>query len=105
MKKLTNWLQWIDDNIVKILVVGFIFLIPLYPKFPLFNLEYTYVKVRLEDFYIALMVLVFAIQFLRNKVNRTLPFFKLFVIFWVAVFLSFIWGFYIQHTVKSSGVG
>lgn len=106
MKKLTKLLQWIDQHILKILVIGFIFIIPLYPKLPLQMINYTYVALRLEDLYVALVGLVFGIQFLRRKV--TLPpkkFVWLFGIYWALVFASYLWGYSVQETIAVNHLG
>ncbi len=105
MKKLSKLLQWLDNNILKVLVVGFIFIIPLYPKLPLKMIEYTYVAFRLEDIYIALMGLIFGIQFLRRKVDISKKFMILIGIYWIAVFLSYVWGFYVQETIRVNNIG
>lgn len=105
MKKLTKLLQWLDENILKILVIGFIFIIPLYPKLPFKMIEYTYVAFRLEDFYIAFVGLVFLIQFLRRKVHLDKKFVWLIGIYWVAIFVSYLYGFYIQGSVRVNSIG
>lgn len=99
MEKLTKWLQWVDDNILKILVIGYIFIIPLYPKLPLFNVNYTYVAIRLEDLYVGVTALIFVIQFLRRKATVSWKFFAAFAAFWVAVFISYFYGYYVQKTI------
>lgn len=54
-----NWLFW---------SVGFLLLfIPLYPKFPLWGIPETYVAVRLEDLFVALIVGLFGLNLLRKK--------------------------------------
>lgn len=105
MKKLSKLLQWIDTHILKILIIGFIFVIPLYPKLPFQNVNYTYVAIRLEDLYVALTVLVYGIQFLRRKVTLPMKFVWLIGIYWAVVFVSYLWGFYIQHTIEINNLG
>lgn len=105
MGKLIKWLKWLDDNLVKILVAGFIFLIPLYPKFPLKFIDYTYISIRLEDVYVALIALVFLVQLIRKKVQLNQRFLLTIVLFWVAVMISFLWGAYIQKTVIYKHLG
>ena len=105
MGKLTKWLRWIDDNLLKILVVGFIFLIPLYPKFPLKFIDYTYISIRLDDIYVALITAVFFIQLLRKKVQLNTKFLTLILLFWAATFLSFLWGAFVQKTVIYKHLG
>lgn len=90
MKKLSQLLQWVDTNILKILLVGFIFIIPLYPKLPLFNVNYTYVPIRFDDLYIAIISFVFLIQLLRKKVHIEKKFLIPIGLFWIAVITSFV---------------
>lgn len=105
MEKLKNWLKWLDEHVLKLLVIGFIFLIPLYPKLPLKMVNYTFVAVRLEDVFVAIIAIVFAIQFLRKKVTVPWKMFWLFVAYWIAVFASFLWGYFVQGTVIIDHLG
>src|SRR5690349_3452356 len=106
MKKLTSLLRWIDDNLVRILMFGFIFIIPLYPKFPLKFIDYTYIAIRLDDVYTALVIAIYFIQLARRRVK--LPprqFLILFVLFWAAAGLSFLWNGYVSGTVIYKHLG
>ncbi|OGK25840.1 hypothetical protein A3A46_00305 [Candidatus Roizmanbacteria bacterium RIFCSPLOWO2_01_FULL_37_13] len=105
MQKLIKWLSWFDDNLVKILAVGFIFLIPLYPKFPLKFIDYTYIAIRLEDLYVAFLTLIFVVQLLRRKILLNKQFLLLMLAFWGAVMLSFFWGAFIQKTIIYKHLG
>src|SRR3989338_5153909 len=105
MGKLLNLLRWLDNNLIKLLLFVFIFLIPLWPKFPLFDLEYTYISIRFEDFYIAFFVLIFFIQFIRKKVSIPSKFLPLFLLFWFGVFASYFYGHYVLNTVPVKNIG
>lgn len=105
MEKLKQSLQWLDKHLLKILVIGFIFIIPLYPKLPLRMINYTFIAIRLEDIYVAIMGVAFAIQFFRKKLVVPWNMFWLFFIFWAAVFASFLWGYYVQGTVIIDHLG
>lgn len=105
MKKLIKSLQWIDNNIIKILLFGFIFIVPLYPKFPIKIVDYTYIAIRAEDFYIGLLVIVFLIQLLRQKIILNTKFIGLFILFWCAIFLSFAFNAYITKFVIYKHLG
>lgn len=105
MKKLINLLNWLDYNLVKIITIGFIFIAPLYPKFPIKIVNYTYIAVRAEDFYIAFAVVIFLIQLLRKRVELNTKFLKLILIFWGAVFIAFLFGAFIQNTVIYKHLG
>ncbi len=100
MKKLFRLLQWLDNNLLKILLGIFIFLIPLYPKIPLKMVNYTYIAIRLEDIYFAFLVLIYVIHLLRKKIAIDKKFFLLFFLYWLAVFVSSIWAIYIGKTVE-----
>ncbi len=105
MGKLTKWLRWLDDNLIKILLVGYIFIIPLYPKFPIRIVSYTYIAIRMEDFYVAFLFLVFLIQLLRKKITLKKEFLFLFFSFWGAIFLSFLAGAFLQKTIILKHLG
>lgn len=105
MKMLIKSLQWLDENILKLLVFGYIFIIPLYPKLPLRMVNYTYVAIRVEDVYVAIVALIFLIQFLRRKVKMNWKFAMLFGLFWLSTFASALYGFYVQKTVVINNLG
>lgn len=106
MKKLTSLLRWIDNNLIKILIFGFILLIPLYPKFPIRIIDYTYIAVRAEDIYIAVLVLLYFVQLFRKKVLMPPRQFLIpIVLFWAAAGLSFLWNGYISGTVIYKHLG
>jgi len=105
MKKLTDWLKWLDNHIIKILVIGFIFLIPLYPKLPIHMINYTYIAVRVEDFYMAFLFLVYFIQIVRKKVFINKKFLLLFSLYWLVVFISAFYGIYINKNIVISHLG
>lgn len=102
MKKL---LQWLDNNILKMLLVGYIFFIPLFPKIPFKMVDYTYIAIRFEDLFVAFIYFVFFIQLLRKKVALNKTYLILFGLFWISVFVSFYLGFYVQHTIRIMNVG
>jgi len=99
MKKLIKWLKWIDNNSIKIFVSLFIFLSPLYPKLRITNVNYTYISIRMEDFFIAVLLFVFLIQFLRKRVQIDYKYLLFFVLFWIAGFISVAVGHLILKTI------
>ncbi|MCM8787981.1 MAG: O-antigen ligase family protein [Candidatus Omnitrophica bacterium] len=99
MKKLFGLLKIIDNNLIKSLLIGFIFFVPLWPKLPLKMINYTYISIRLDDIYLGVMTFAFFIQLLRKKVKLNKKFFILFLLFWLAVFLSSFWGILISKTI------
>ncbi len=105
MKKLIGLLKKIDDNIVKYLVVIYIFFIPLCPKIPIKTVDYTYIAYRPDDVFIALIVGVFLLQVIRRKIQTKPPFFYLFLLFWLAVVASLDYGVFIGKTIQFSHLG
>ena len=105
MKKLIKWLKWIDKNLIKIFISLFIFLSPLYPKLRISNVNYTYISIRMEDFFIAVLLIVFLIQFIRKKVQIDPKYLLLFIAFWVAGFISVAIGHLILKTIVIRHLG
>ncbi|MDP3982674.1 MAG: hypothetical protein Q8Q65_01185, partial [bacterium] len=91
MKK---WLNWLDDNILKVVVVFLIAFIPLYPKFPLLDLKNTWVYIRWDDIVIALSSFIFGIQVLRRKVTLKTPLTKPIALYWIAGLLTTIYALF-----------
>ena len=98
-------LKWLDNNIIKVLVIAFAFIVPLYPKLPLKMINYTYVAIRLEDLFFVFMGLVYLIQLLRKKVELSKKYLFLFILFWFFDFLSTAYGIYIGKTIIYRQVG
>lgn len=105
MKKIIRGLKWIDDHLLKILLTFFFIFIPLYPKLPLIDIEYTYIYIRFEDFFVALLYLVFFLQLLRKKAVLDKKYFIFFSLFWLSVFLSFFYGYYYLKTIPVGYIG
>lgn len=57
-------LSQVSEKIIFLLVMVLFVFIPLYPKFPLFNVEGTFAAIRLEDLLIFLTVIIWAIYLL-----------------------------------------
>lgn len=105
MKKLIKWLKWIDNNLIKIFISLFIFLSPLYPKLRISNVNYTYISIRMEDFFIAVLLIVFLIQLIRKKVQIDRKYLLLFAAFWVAGFISVAIGHLVLKTIVIRHLG
>lgn len=54
-------------NILRPILAILIMFIPLYPKFPLFSVQNTYVAIRLDDIIVALSLLIWFIYQIKNK--------------------------------------
>lgn len=105
MLKLLRLIKKIDENILKWLFIGFIFFVPLWPKIPLKMINYTYIALRFDDIYLAVLTLIFFIQLLRKKVILEKNFFILFCLFWLSVFISFLWNSYILKSIEYPHLG
>lgn len=60
-------LEKFKDTIFKYGIAAILLAVPLYPKFPLFNVPGTYVAVRAEDFLIAALGIFWIAYFIRNN--------------------------------------
>ncbi|KKS94374.1 MAG: O-antigen polymerase [Candidatus Collierbacteria bacterium GW2011_GWC2_43_12] len=67
MQKLAKPTSTLLDSFFKYLFAAVLIFIPLYPKFPLFTVPFTYVSIRVEDFLIALVWLVFFARLINQK--------------------------------------
>lgn len=105
MKKLFKLLKIIDDNLLVGLLTFFIFFIPLYPKFPLKIVNYTYVAIRAEDFFMVFFVFIFLVQVIRRKIKLNRQLLWAFLIFWLMVFSAYIYGAYISRTIEFPHLG
>jgi len=99
MSKLSGFLKFLDNNLIKILLSVFIFLVPLWPKLPIRMIDYTYIAIRLEDIYLTLMSLAFVIQLIRKKIKLNRAYLFIFILFWLAVFASALWAIFIGKTI------
>lgn len=89
----------ININIFRPILAVILLFIPLYPKFPLISVHGTYVAIRLDDIVIAIAALIWLIYQIKNK----FPIFKtkitpLFLIYFLAIFISFINAWLIYQT-------
>jgi len=87
-------------NILNSILAILIMFIPLYPKFPLFSVQNTYVAIRLDDIIIASSLLIWFIYQIKNK----FPILKekitwLFIAYFLAIFLSTLNAFLIFQTI------
>lgn len=67
MKKLAKPTHFLLDLFFKYAIAAVLIFIPLYPKFPLFALPFTYVQIRAEDFLIAAVWGIFLLRLLVKK--------------------------------------
>lgn len=78
-------------NILRPVLAILLVFIPLYPKFPLFNVKNTYVAIRLDDIIIALSFLIYLLVELKNGFKITKQnIFKLFLPYFAIIIISFL---------------
>ena len=73
MKKLAAPTHKLWDSLLKYAIATVLIFIPLYPKFPLFQVPFTYVQIRAEDFLIALVWAIYILRFLVVKKIKLPP--------------------------------
>src|SRR3989344_3054910 len=95
-------LQVFDPTNYKYLIPILFLVIPLYPKFPLFNVPGTYVAIRAEDFLLTIMAAMLAFYLFREKAFSLikLPQIKAIILFTTAGFLSLLSGWLLTQTVQ-----
>jgi len=99
-------LKTIDENILKWFLGIFLFFIPLYMKFPLRNVTFTYISIRLDDFVAILIIAIFVVQLLRRKISfQNLPFKKYFGLYWLILFAALASGIYLTQTIDYTSIG
>lgn len=88
------------QNILFWLLSGLMAFILLYPKFPLLNVPGTYVAIRLEDFFIAILISFWGIYTFKYNIETfNSKSFKIFLLFWFIGFISLLSAFTITHSV------
>lgn len=103
-KKLGLW-GWIDENILHWGFILFIAAVALLPKFPIQHVEYTYIKIRIDDVLPAVMLGLFFIQWIRRKVVLNTALLVPIILFWASVFASFLYAYYVQLTIPIFNIG
>ncbi len=105
LRSRSSFWNWIDKNLLHWSFLGFIVAIAVVPKFPIQHVEYTYIKIRIDDLLPAIMVALFTLQWIRKKItlNRTLliPV----ILFWISVFISFLFAYYVSYTIPVFNIG
>jgi hypothetical protein len=95
-----RFFSWLDDHILIILASFLLAFIPLYPKIPLWSpIEQYIVRVRIEDLVILITAGVWAVQFLRKKVQWHSSMFWMIVAYAVVGFVSTFVAIFVIKTV------
>lgn len=98
--KRKKFLTWLDNNIL-LLIAGFLLaFIPLYPKIPLFSpIEQYIVRVRVEDIFILVATIIWAVQVRRKKVAWKTPILWLMGTYLVVGLLSLLNALFLIKTI------
>jgi len=93
------WLKF-EEAGLKYLLAAIVMALPLYPKFPVFNIPGTYVAVRAEDFLIAALSFFVIVRFFRYyKFFVKDKLFKAFLLFFSVGLASVFFGVFLTQTV------
>src|SRR4030042_5934463 len=97
----TGIFHWIDEHLLLAISLFLLAFIPLYPKWPLFDVLPGYiVRIRLEDFLILVAVLIWFVYLLRGKIKlNKIPTFKPVLAYLIVGFLSVLSAIFITKTV------
>ncbi len=80
MKKLISWL---GNNLLFLSTLFLLVFIPLYPKIPLVDIQNTWVYVRAEDFFVFIVLGIWAIFLFRKKITLKTPLTIPILTFWL----------------------
>lgn len=75
--------RWIYDNILFLVTLFLFAFIPLYPKRPLLDVQHTWVYIRVEDFVIVFVLLLWVGLLLLKKITLKTPLTLPIIIFWI----------------------
>jgi len=89
-----------EVNSLSLAIIGLLIFLPIYPKFPLFNVPGTYVAIRAEDFIIAFVILLWFVQqartgfsSLKDRVG------KMILLYWGIGFISLISAIFLTKNI------
>lgn len=90
----------VSNNLLFYLLLGLLVFIPLYPKYPLFNITSTFVAIRLEDLLIGGVLLVWFLLNITNiKKLISINIVRAFLLFFFIGGLSVFSGIFVTHSV------
>ncbi|TRZ53919.1 O-antigen ligase domain-containing protein [bacterium] len=102
MKKLVVPTHKLLDSLFKYVIAAVLVFIPLYPKFPLFTVPYTYVQIRAEDFLIAAIWGIFILRSLVVKKIKFPPVTYSIVIYFLVGLISLLSAIFITKNIFPS---
>lgn len=80
MKKILNFLS---EHMLFVVSLFLLVFIPLYPKLPLFDIQHTWVYIRIEDFLMGIVWVLFFVQLWRKKATLKTPLTVPIIAFWL----------------------
>ncbi|MEP7166973.1 MAG: O-antigen ligase family protein [Candidatus Woesebacteria bacterium] len=100
MKKSINFFSWFYQNWFTVLCTGLLLFIAFYPKIPLLELIPGYiVRVRLEDFFLTGVLLVFGVLLVKKKVTIQTPITRILIGYVVVGILSMLSALFVVKSV------
>jgi len=93
----------LSQSFLKYIFAALLVFVPLYPKFPLFNVPGTYVAVRAEDFILALLAFFLVFEFIKKPgfiFKHPTP--RSIIIFWLVGLVATISGIFLTQTAGLS---
>lgn len=103
--KTSGFWGWVDKNLLHWSFLAFIVAIAVVPKFPIQHVEYTYIRIRIDDLLPVILVALFTFQWIRRKVTLNKTLLIPIVLFWISVFVSFLVAYYISYTIPVFNIG
>lgn len=85
-------LSWIRENVLFVSTLLLFAFIPLYPKLPLIDVKNTWVYVRVEDFLIIVVIILWLVLLIRRKITFRTPLTMPILIFWIVGAIATIHG-------------
>lgn len=83
-------LDWLEGHILKIGIGFLLFFVPLWPKLPLVDIPHTWVYIRLEDIFLAVLVVIWVILLLKGKATLATPLTLPIFVYWLIGGLSLV---------------
>lgn len=84
--------RWVQGNILFVFTLFFLAFIPLYPKLPLLDIRNTWVYVRIEDFLVIFVFMLWTLLLIRKKITLRTPLTMPILIFWIVGAIATIHG-------------
>ncbi len=96
-----RFLNFLDENLLKWGVFLTVLFIPLYPKLPSVHINHVWVYIRLEDFLILALSLIWLVQILRKKIKFYWPLAIPIILYWICGFFSFLNSLYLAPSIPN----